>query len=307
MKDPQAVGNASAGVGAVGRVGGLFVHPIKSTAPIAVDELWLDELGAVGDRRWMLIDRAGDAITARTHPALALVQTRFSAAQHGAHAARNMDGPLWVSSVGAEDLTLALPVTAKTRTGIVWSDAVDVQDAGDEAASWFSEVIQSHCRLVRLAAAAQRPLQQKYAGPLSHAGRRVALSDGAPLLLLSQASVEALNARIASAYPELANAPMVVRRFRPNVLIVEAAAHAEDAWSRIRIGDVAIGVGSACLRCVLTTVDPDTGARGHEPLRTLATYRRHEGHVLFAMNATHAAPGVIRLGDHVRETIPSDV
>ncbi|MBL0172946.1 MAG: MOSC domain-containing protein [Gemmatimonadaceae bacterium] len=50
----------------------------------------------------------------------------------------------------------------------------------------------------------------------------------------------------------------------------------------------------------MTTVDPLTGEKGLEPLRTLATYRRQNGSVMFGMNATHGAIGIIRVGDVVR-------
>lgn len=286
----------------VGRVGGLFVHPIKSTAPVAVNELWLDDRGAVGDRVWMLIDNNGVAITARTHSMLALVQCRFTEHSSAIHTPRNVDGPLWVSASGFSDLAVAMPHEGATTRAEVWDDTVNVTDAGDIPAEWFSDVIGASCRLVRVSAHSDRPLQSRFAGPLSSAGREVALSDGAPLLILGQASVDALNDRIAANTDGDSSPHMVVRRFRPNILVVESGAHAEDTWRAVRIGNVDVGVGDACKRCVFTTVDPATGHRGVEPLRTLATYRRHDGHVIFAMNATHASPGVIYLGDPIRPT-----
>ena len=41
------------------RVEGLFVHPLKSASAIPVDVLELDERGATGDRRWLLVDKDG--------------------------------------------------------------------------------------------------------------------------------------------------------------------------------------------------------------------------------------------------------
>lgn len=284
----------------VGRIGGLFVHPVKSTAPIAVDELWLDELGAIGDRRWMLIDDNGEAITAREHSRLALVQCRYTERVDDARIVRNTDGPLWLSAIGFEDLAVSIPIERVTQRSVIWGDTVEVVDAGDVPAEWFSDVIGASCRLVRIASNAVRPLQSRFAGPVSATHRRVALSDGAPLLLLGQSTIDALNVRIRAIQTGQSYTPMVVQRFRPNILIVDSDAHAEDTWHSIHIGTVVIGVGDACKRCVFTTVDPGTGARGLEPLHTLATYRRHEGHVLFAMNATHTAPGVIRIGDDVK-------
>jgi uncharacterized protein len=54
-----------------------------------------------------------------------------------------------------------------------------------------------------------------------------------------------------------------------------------------------------CARCVVTTIDPATATPGHEPLRTLATYRRWDGKVWFGQNVIHRAAGLITVGDSV--------
>ena len=277
------------------RVAALFVHPIKSAAAISVDTLALDDRGAVGDRRWLIIDDEGMQITARETPRLALVRPQFANREVVPTTSTGADGPLWVDAPGLSRMTLELPTTAATRTVRVWKDTVEAHDAGTDVAQWMSDAIGRRCRVVRLAEHAHRPLARKYAGPLPYAGRRVAFSDGAPLLILGQASVDTLSARLV----EQGGAPMTVSRFRPNILLSHTTPHEEDSWSHIRIGDVHLGIGSPCERCVMTTINPLTGEKGVEPLRTLATYRRWDGLVLFGMNATHAAPGHIAVGAEV--------
>ena len=277
------------------RVAALFVHPIKSAAAISVDTLALDDRGAVGDRRWLIVDDTGMQITARETPRLALVQPHFATSDAIPATQTGVDGPLWLDAPGQSRLTLELPTTAATRAVRVWNDTVEAHDAGTDVAEWMSDAIGRHCRVVRLAEHAHRPLARKYAGPLPHAGRRVAFSDGAPLLILGQASVDALSARLV----EQGGAPMTVSRFRPNILLSHTTPHEEDSWSHIRIGDMHIGIGSPCARCVMTTINPLTGEKGAEPLRTLATYRRQDGLVMFGMNATHATPGDIAVGAEV--------
>jgi len=277
------------------QVAGLFVHPIKSAAAIAVDTLALDDRGAVGDRRWLVVDETGLQVTARETPRLALVHPAFAEADDQPGAMRNVDGALWLTAAGLPRIRVEVPATHLTRPVRVWSDTVEAHDAGDAVAEWLSAAIGKSCRLVRLADDAHRPLAAKYAGPLPHAGRRVAFSDGAPLLILGQASVDALSARLV----EQGGEPMAVARFRPNILLSHTTAHEEDSWTMIRIGSVRVGLGSPCSRCVMTTVDPNTGERGDEPLRTLATYRRQDGQVMFGMNATHAAEGTVHHGDRV--------
>jgi uncharacterized protein YcbX len=272
------------------RVSALWVYPLKSAAGIAVDTLVLDALGAAGDRRWMLVDAQGEAVTARTHPSLVRIQPAFASADR--------DGPLVLAAPGMAPLLVPMPEAGPERAVRVWDDAVPVHDAGDGAAAWCSAAVGAPVRLVRLADVAERPLRAKYAGPVAWEGRRVALSDGAPLLLLGEASVAALQARLAAAgRPAAEGQP---RRFRANILVAGTAPHEEDQWRAVQVGAVRLGVGSACPRCVLTTVDPDSAAKGVEPLRTLAGYRTQAGAVMFGMNATHAAPGVIRRGDAVR-------
>jgi uncharacterized protein YcbX len=92
-------------------------------------------------------------------------------------------------------------------------------------------------------------------------------------------------------------APLEMRRFRPNLVLSGAAAFAEDRASRFRIGDVELRATKRCPRCVVTTLDPNTGEPGVEPLKTLAAYRRDEdGKVYFGMNAQHVSLGTLRVG-----------
>ncbi|MBL0939596.1 MAG: MOSC domain-containing protein [Gemmatimonadaceae bacterium] len=270
-------------------VGGLTIYPLKSAAGIPVDELTLDDRGAIGDRRWLLVDPAGDAITARETHALLHVQPRFASA--------NRDGSLMLDAPNHPTCVVPVPdASAEERTVVIWKDAVSALDAGDDVAEWCSDAIGRACRLVRLDDSAARPLKHKYAGPLAADGRRVAFSDGAPLMLLGHGSIAALNARLAlRGHTE----SMDYRRFRANVWLDATGPHEEDTWRRVRIGSVELGMGSLCVRCVLTTVHPDTLARGVEPLRSFGEYRRVADGVAFGVNATHAAPGSMRVGDTV--------
>lgn len=269
------------------RVAALTVYPLKSAAGIAVDALTLDDRGAVGDRRWLLVDGEGRAITAREcHALLHIVPSFVTADRNGA---LQLDAPRHTT------FTAVVPgADAVARPVFIWDDATLALDAGDDAAAWCSDVIGRACRLVYLDEEAQRPLNRKYAGPIPFEHRNVAFTDGAPLLVLGLASIDALNARLAE---QGANDLLDRRRFRANVWLDGIAAHEEDQWSAVRVGDVTLGMGSLCTRCVLTTVDPDTLEQGVEPLRTWASYRRTPDGMVFGVNATHSAPGVLRVND----------
>lgn len=274
------------------RVSALFHYPVKSCAGIAVTELSLDDWGAVDDRRWMLVRPDYTFITQREVGSLALI---------GAHVRK---GGLHLTHARMESLDVPYPREDASRHLVtVWDDAALTQDAGDEAAEWCSRATGVACRLVHIAPDAERPLQHRYAGSVDPVGRHVALSDGAPLLILSEGSLATLNEHLA----EKCLAPVGFDRFRPNVVLSGAGSHEEDTWHSIEINGITIGVGSLCARCVMTTIDQSvgipasrlTGEPGGEPLRTLATYRKQGGGVMFGMNATNASPGVVRVGDEV--------
>jgi uncharacterized protein YcbX len=59
----------------VTKVSSLHIYPIKSTAGINLRNAKVEELGLAFDRRFIVSDPSGQFITARTDPALCLVQT----------------------------------------------------------------------------------------------------------------------------------------------------------------------------------------------------------------------------------------
>lgn len=124
-------------------------------------------------------------------------------------------------------------------------------------------------------------------------GDIVSFADGYPFMLLSQASLDDLNARLP--------VPLPMRRFRPNLMVAGATPFAEDTWKRVRIGNVVFRVAKPCERCIIPTVDPQAGVfAGKEPLRTLATYRKVGSKVLFGQNLIAEGMGVLRVGDSVQ-------
>ncbi len=144
---------------------------------------------------------------------------------------------------------------------------------------------------VRAAAEAERErtalvLQETYA----QASDRVGFADGFPLLLIGQASLDELSARVGR--------PLEMLRFRPNLVISGSAAYAEDSWQRIRIGALEFRLVKGCSRCIMTTLDPLTGERSddREPLATLKTYRARDGEVYFGQNLLHSGPGELAVG-----------
>jgi hypothetical protein len=110
--------------------------------------------------------------------------------------------------------------------------------------------------------------------------------------LTTQVSLEALAARL--------DTPIGMNRFRPNIVVDGDVPFAEDDWTRVTIGDAVFRVAKGCDRCMVTTIDPETGETGLEPLRTLATFRRWNGKVWFGINLIPEGRGIVRVGDPVR-------
>lgn len=84
--------------------------------------------------------------------------------------------------------------------------------------------------------------------------------------LVNEASVDDLNTRLKE--------PIKARQFRNNFVIKGAKPYDEDNWEWIKIGESVFRNTMPCTRCLLTTIDPDTGVmnKRRDPLDTLKTY-----------------------------------
>lgn len=240
---------------------------------MALERASVVERGLELDRRYMLVDRAGTFITQREAPRLCLVSTAF-------------DELGFVISAPAHP-TLALPLALREGQRVacrVWADATSALCHAD-GSRWFSDFLNDDVRLVYMPDSERRPVNPKRA----RSGDVVSFADGYPLLVISEASLADLNSRLEQ--------PLEMRRFRPNLVLADCAPFAEDHFTSLTIGHVSFRAVKRCDRCSVTSVDPATGERGKEPLRTLARYRLEDGKVWFGMNLIHDGPGELRVGD----------
>ena len=260
------------------QVTAINVYPIKSCGGIARRSAEVLRRGLDGDRRYMLVDSSGVFLTQRRHPRLALVRIEED------------DGGYRIDSPGLETLRLPREWPEGPAVDVrVWRDQVEATSLPDEIGGWFAEVLGLPCRVVYMAEHQHRAVPNDAAAFDDEVG----FADAAPLLLASDASLADLNARLP--------APVVMRRFRPNLVVDGETPFVEDTWRRIRIGAVELEVAWPSTRCVLTTVDPETGVMdpGGEPLRTLRSFRRGPNGVLFGQNVIPRRLGTIRVGDEV--------
>lgn len=250
----------------------LYRFPVKSLRGIAETVLPIGPRGPLFDRHWMVVAPDGRFLTQRQLPRMALVDVQLDDQGRVQLAAPGM-AALTVAEHGAERFAVT-----------VWNDTLDGLAVDPAADAWLSGFLGQPCRLVRLPDDARRAVDPAYAAPDDQVG----FADGFPLLLISQASLDHLNERLAEPVPML--------RFRPNLVVEGCAAHAEDQWRRIRIGGLTFRVVKPCSRCPIPTVDIATGERGVEPLRTLMTYRRRDNRVYFGQNLLHDGVGELRVG-----------
>jgi uncharacterized protein YcbX len=260
----------------------IHIYPLKSCAPLSLGEAEVQTRGLLRDRRWMVVDASDKFLTGRQNPRLTLI----TALPDGAS--------LQLSAPGMPDLRVdPPPVDGQRIDTAVWGAAVRPLLASAEAHGWITHFLGAPCRLVHMDDDCVRPLKAKYDGMYGIDSDEVSFADGFPLLLISQAALDALNARLA--------APVPIQRFRPNLVVAGTAPHAEDGWKRIRVGTIEFEVAKPCVRCAFTTVDFERGAfdPSGEPLRTLITYRRIGTQVMFGQNLIPRGAGAIRIGDVV--------
>jgi len=260
------------------RITEIRLYPIKSCAGISVDSARLEPRGFAWDRRLMLVDEHGRFLTQREHPEMALIRVRRSARG-------------W--AVDAEGKkTLELPeqlVTGADQPVSIWKDRLALGVAEPRVNEWFTDTLRLSCQLVQMSEQHVRPIKSGR----GRSGDQVSLADGAAVLLTSEASLAALNQRLEK--------PLEMIRFRPNLVVTADAAFAEDRWRRIRAGAATFDVGWACTRCVVTTIDPDTGEKdpNGEPIHTLKRFRRGPEGVMFGQNLVPRHLGKVSVGDTI--------
>ncbi len=237
----------------------LYRYPVKSMRGESLDASPVGAHGLPYDRMWMVADEGGRFVTGRTHPELVLVSAR--------------PGPAGVtlSAPGRDELFVPNSAFTEAWPTTVWGSEFPAWRGAAAADAWVSAYLGSRLRFMWIGAATARRVKTDSDVPLTFA-------DGYPLLLIGQASLDALSARLGR--------PLAMARFRPNLVVSGAEAFAEDSWKRIRIGGAIFRIAKPCERCVFTTVDPDTGhkALDQEPLRTLAKFRKAPDGVLFGQN-----------------------
>ncbi len=266
--------------------------PVKSCRGQSLSQATVEPWGLAGDRRWQVVYDDGLCVTAREYPRMLFITP-----------ALRPDGGLDLTAPDVPPLTVDVPGVGAPVPVRVHGSPLTATVAAAEAGAWFSTVIGTSVRLVHLDDPTRRHPNPRFSRPTDY----VSFADAYPLLLTTTASLDRLNDWIAEG-PRADEGPLPMTRFRPSVVVGGSVPFAEDGWRRVRIGAAVFRAVKGCDRCTITMTDPDTAARGKEPIATLARYRRWDGETWFGMNLVPDDPGAtIAVGDDVEilESVPA--
>jgi len=266
------------------KVTSLHIYPLKSGRVIDQQQASVTAWGLAGDRRYMVVDRAGKFITQRELQALAQVT---AVAAHGA---------LHLSIAGGDEhLTVSFEPDRRIEVDI-WGKTVSASLAADAVNATLSNWLGAGVRLVHADERSRRACSAEWAGE----GVETGFSDGYPVLVTTTGSLAALNAAT------LAEGGLAfgMDRFRPNIVIDDEEPFADDRWAAIEIAGIRYDLVKPCARCIMTTQDQLTGERGGaDPMPAMRQLRmsadRRVAGVLFGWNAVPRGTGEVAVGDAV--------
>ncbi|MDA0683740.1 MAG: MOSC domain-containing protein [Bacteroidetes bacterium] len=265
------------------KIASLHIFPIKGLRGISVARARITKRGLEHDRRYMLTTPDGRFISQRSHPALARLAVRMNVVSDLVTASCSITDP--------EGRTLHLPLIQEGGLSVkvdIWGDAVSALAGFVEANQFFSAYLGEEVQLVWMPPMADRPIDPDFSKPTD----QVSFADGYPILVLGSASIEELNQRLTE--------PIPLNRFRANIIVSGARPWQEDEWTSLRASSVHLRLVKKCARCVVITIDQETGISGREPTATLATYRREGNNVMVGMNAIpEGREGEIMVGDKI--------
>ncbi len=259
----------------------IYIYPVKSLGGIRLKEAEVTDRGLQYDRRWMLIDDNNRFISQREYPQLALFSVSIQD-----------DYLLITDNKTGKILTIGhSPIRPYNHplNVIIWDDEVEAWEVSEIANNFFTEALGMPVRLVYMPEESYRKTDGNY----SLKGNEItSFSDGYPILIIGQSSLDDLNNRLAE--------PITINRFRPNFVFTDGQEFEEDEWHEFTVGGLRFFGVKPCARCIMTTIDPLTGEKkGKEPLLTLNRYRKAGSKILFGQNVLINHVGKVAVGDEI--------
>lgn len=172
----------------------------------------------------MVVNADSEFVTARKYPKLVQVMPRVQ------------DDLVTLSAPGMPDIQFNIEELAfkDSTRAVVWGESVDVRDAGEAIAKWFSRFILEEDAGLRLvfypSSVPTRDVRPN--NKIFETAKREdtgALHDATSFMLINERSVDELNTRIVKKVEPL--------QFRPNIVVKGPEAFEEDKWNWIKIGE----------------------------------------------------------------------
>ncbi len=253
----------------------IFIYPIKSLGGISLTNCKVEERGLQYDRRWVLCDENNKFISQREFKQLALFKLGIS-----------VDG-FTVTYLEEKPIVIPFAISGLYEKVEIWDDSCEAieYELGSE---WFTAKLSLTCKLFYMPDDSKRFVDTKYA----FSNEITSFSDGYPILIIGQQSLNDLNGKL--------NSKIEISRFRPNIVFDGGKAFDEDFFSIFSINQNIFKGVKACARCHVVNIDQTSGVSNIEPLQTLAQYRNKNSKVLFGRNAIVIESGAnIQTGDTI--------
>jgi uncharacterized protein YcbX len=269
------------------RIAELNFYPVKGCRGSALKSATLAatglEVDGIGDREWVVVDAAGEFLSQREYPQMALIETRLTPTS------------LLLKAPGMLLLEVPFASEGDVVTVRVWDDRISAVTQGEIADAWLGNYLGVPARLVRFDYEGTRLAGHRYTGKVDAPFK---FADAFPLLVTNTASLAEVNARL----QRQGHAPVTMARFRPNIVLDGLPAFEEDYVKLLRIGPLAIRPVKRCARCSVPGVDPVTGEHSSLVPDLLATMRATDDGVMFGVNAivVEGAGGLLRVGETAR-------
>ena len=245
------------------KISEIWIYPIKSCGGIRLSESALLQTGLAGDRQWMLVDESGKFITQREKPELAAIQMSRS-------------DESFAFQFGSSKFVLEGPTEDKKIVKIWGQDVKASFEKNQQATEFFSDYLKQKVNLMTTSPAFRRRVREDgIAQPVA-----TFFADSHPLLVTTVKSLNALSKEAGEKIP--------MDRFRPNLVIDgDFKPFAEELWTKIQIGtEVKVAFRKKCDRCVMITLDQQTGERKSPMLlKTLMKLKAPQKKPYFGMRA----------------------
>ncbi|HLB39081.1 MAG TPA: MOSC domain-containing protein [Actinomycetota bacterium] len=249
-------------------VAGFNLTPVKSTALQRPDEIDLRVEGAVGDRRFLFVRVDPDGphrLSGVSKASLMPIRTTY-----------------WPER---EQLELNMPGTGSGAEAIGVGEPMQVQLYDREvSARWVHEAFEDFVQDVTgdPSLFLMRVDEPEYAGGTHRAS------------IVSRASIREVGLRAG-------DEALDPRRFRMLIEVDDCEPYEEDSWQgkRVRFGEAILRIGDRMPRCVMTTLDPDTGKQNAPVLDALAQHRKVGSELLLGVYGDVERPGRVRVGDPI--------